>query len=130
MSIQKSKKSAALSAGVLLAVSGASNARSDTIVEREVGAVSGDSVDVLFTPVSGATDLVSISTGSVETGEGGTLTISAITVYDQTVEFYSEIFPAYFSSRPLDSLTSNDFSAFPEADVKGLRLSVTTAVSS
>ena len=50
------------------------------------------SYDVLFTPIADATDLVSISAGSVYTGEGPSFTIQAIGSDDTTVDLFFDPF--------------------------------------
>jgi hypothetical protein len=80
------------------------------------------SYDVLFTPVENATDLVSISDGSVYTGEGPSFTIQAIGTDDTIVDlFFEPIIYDFFQTKPLVDITSNTFTDFSPRDIKGLR---------
>ena len=121
---QDNKRRAAISAGVLMSISGAAGETgADLVVNREVGPATGRSYDLTFDTVTSATDLVSISEGSVYTGEGYSLTISAIKTDDQIVELYDHggtMSP--FQTLQLSALTSDNFTEFAESDVKGLRI--------
>jgi hypothetical protein len=119
--MRKSKYRAAASAGLLLAASGGVG-ESATTVQVSVGPVStSTSFDVLFAQVNSVSQLVSISAGSVYTGEGADLTISAIFADNQVVEIFSEV-NAPFSNLSLSDITDNDFTPFGSpAEVKGLR---------
>ena len=124
MKSRKNKRRAALSAGALMSISGvAGKTDADVIVNREVGPQQGSSFDLMFENVTSAKDLVSISNGTVVTGEGVSLTISAIKTDDQVVNLYSGFSGSLFQSIPLSDLTSNDYQEFPESDIKGLRVS-------
>ena len=124
MKNRKNKRHATLSAGVLMSIAGvAGETDADVIVNREVGPQSGASYDLMFETVTSAKDLVSISQGSVFTGEGYSLTISAIKTDDQVIELYHDDIVSYFQTVQLNELTKNDYSEFPESDVKGLRIS-------
>ena len=119
----KNKRRAALSAGVLMSISGvAGKTDADVIVNREVGPQQGSSFDLMFENVTSAKDLVSISNGTVVTGEGVSLTISAIKTDDQVINLYSGS-SGCCATIPLSDLTSNNYTAFPESDIKGLRFS-------
>ena len=124
MKSRKNKRRAALSAGALMSISGvAGKTDADVIVNREVGPQHGSSFDLMFENVTSAKDLVSISNGTVYTGEGVSLTISAIKTDDQVVNLYSGFSGSLLQSIPLSDLTSNDYQEFPESDIKGLRVS-------
>ena len=124
MKSRKNKRRAALSAGALMSISGvAGKTDADVIVNREVGPQQGSSFDLMFENVTSAKDLVSISNGTVVTGEGVSLTISAIKTDDQVVNLYSGFSGSLLQSIPLSDLTSNDYQEFPESDIKGLRVS-------
>jgi hypothetical protein len=86
------------------------------------------SYDVLFTPIENATDLVSISAGSVYTGEAANLVIQAIASDDTTVDVFTNVGVNYldpwFSTEPLASITNNTFTGFSARDIKGLRFTL------
>jgi len=83
------------------------------------------SYDVLFTPIADATDLVSISAGSVYTGEGPSFTIQAIGSDDTTEDLFSESFiPDFFQTVSLASITNNTFTDFSAREIKGLRFTL------
>ena len=118
----KSNYRAAASAGLLLSAC-ANVGQSATTVQTTVGPqASSSNFDVLFsTPISSVSDLVSISDGSVTTGEGATLSISAILTNDQVVQIFSKV-PSPFQNQTLATLTGNLFSEFATPqDVKALR---------
>lgn len=87
------------------------------------------SYDVLFTPVENATDLVSISDGSVYTGEAANLVIQAIAADDTTVDLFNTVGVSYldpwFANVTLASLTNNTFADFSAREIKGLRFTLT-----
>lgn len=86
------------------------------------------SYDVLFTPVESATDLVSISAGSVYTGEAGFLTIKAIASDDTLVNLFPQTsLNPWFSTVSLSSVTNNTFTDFAAHDIKGLRFTLSNA---
>ena len=118
----KSNYRAAASAGLLLSAC-ANVGQSATTVQTTVGPQTASSnFDVLFSsPISSVSDLVSISDGSVYTGEGATLSISAILTNDQVVEIFSK-FPSPFQNVTLSSFTGNVFTDFatPQS-IKALR---------
>jgi len=83
------------------------------------------SFDVLFTPVQNATDLVSISAGSVYTGEASALTIEVIRADDSTIIVSGPIsIMDFFQTVPLSDITNNEFTDFSEQEIKGLRFSI------
>jgi len=83
------------------------------------------SYDVLFTPIADATDLVSISAGSVYTGEGPSFTIQAIGSDDTTVDLFFDPFNSdFFQTVPLASITNNTFTDFSAREIKGLRFTL------
>jgi hypothetical protein len=113
-------------AGLLAAVSGAgagaAMAGIVTVTTTQQYGPTPLSYDVLFTPVENATDLVSISDGSVYTGEGPSFTIQAIGTDDTTVDlFFEPIIYDFFQTKPLVDITSNTFTDFSPRDIKGLR---------
>jgi hypothetical protein len=80
---------------------------------------------VLFTPIENAVDLVSISQGSVYTGEGPSFTIQAIGSDDTTVNLFFDSFnPDFFQTVTLASLTNNTFTDFSARELKGLRFTL------
>jgi hypothetical protein len=125
-------------AGLLAAVSGASPgsvmAELVTVTTTQQYATpimsSSDttaSFDVLFTPVENATDLVSISAGSVYTGEGAILTIQGIASDDTTVTLFDSGTSGYldfFQTEPLSTITNNTFTDFSAREIKGLRFTL------
>ena len=114
---------AAMSAGALLAAAG-SSVQADSTVQRTLTSQrSGSSYDILFDEATDATDLVSISAGSVFTGEGGGMTISAIDVNDQVFQLFAGTFLTWFQTNTLVYYTNNDFTQFAApSDIKGLRI--------
>ena len=122
MRLDKRKCYAAVSAGALLAAAG-SNVQAATILVVTDAAYSGSNYDVLFPTVKDATDLFSISSGSVNTGEFGSFTISAIFQDDQVFQVFSSGNTGQFDAdRDLSFYTENDFTPFAApSDVKGVR---------
>lgn len=125
----KSNYRAAASAGLLLSSACANLAPGATTVQTTVGPqAASNSFDVLFsTPLTDVTQLVSISDGSVNTGEGATMKISAVLTNNQVVELFSkmETFP-FFQTPTLTNFTGNVFTAFATPqDVKALRFTST-----
>lgn len=124
----KSNYRAAASAGLLLSAC-ANVGQGATTVQTTVGPQAASSnFDVLFsTPLISVTQLVSISDGSVNTGEGAVLSISAILTDNQVVEIFSKMqSPPFFQTPPLSTFTGNVFNAFATPqDVKALRFSST-----
>lgn len=113
---------AAASAGLLLSAC-ANLGEAATTVQTIVGPqTASSSFDLLFsTPVTSVEDLVSISDGSVYTGEGATMTVSAVLANDQVVTLFSTI-PSPFQNISLFNLTNNNFTAFvTPQEVKALR---------
>lgn len=110
------------SAGLVLAGSPPA-AQSATIVRSLTTEVVGNgSFDVLFDPVADASQLVSISAGSVYTDEGGSMVISAILDNDSIVQLFSTPSLGFFSTDSLAFFTGNTFTAFSSpVTVKGLR---------
>jgi len=83
------------------------------------------SYDVLFTPIENATDLVSISQGSVYTGEGPSFTIQGIGSDDSTVNlFFASGINPFFATESLASITNNTFTDFSARELKGLRFTL------
>lgn len=112
-------------AGMLAAVSGSAVAGTITVTTTQQYGPTPLSYDVLFTPVENATDLVSISAGSVYTGEGPSFTIQAIGSDDTTVNlFYDPFNPDFFQEVSLDSITNNTFADFSAREIKGLRFTL------
>jgi hypothetical protein len=121
-----SKRVTNAAAGLLAAVSGAgagaAMAGIVTVTTTQQYGPTPLSYDVLFTPVENATDLVSISDGSVYTGEAPSFTIQAIGTDDTTVDlFFEEVIYDFFQTKPLVDITSNTFTDFSPRDIKGLR---------
>ena len=88
----------------------------------------GSNFDLLFsTPVTGVEQLVSISDGSVNTGEGAAITISAILPDDSLVQLFSSpLSSPFFRNITLSSATGNSFSPFSTPQtVKGLHFGST-----
>ncbi|MEO5713056.1 MAG: PEP-CTERM sorting domain-containing protein [Luteolibacter sp.] len=124
----KANYRAAASAGLLLSAC-ANVGHAATTVQTTVGPHAvGTNFDLLFsTPLTSVTQLVSINDGSVNTGEGATLSISAILTNDQEVVIFSQVpsFP-FFRDLSISSFTGNVFSAFATPqDVKALRFQST-----
>ena len=122
-------------AGLLAAVSGASPGSvmaelvTVTTTQQYSGTASPQgttaSFDVLFTPVQNATDLVSISAGSVYTGESASLTIQAIASDDSPLTLFGPYsMNDFFQTVPLSTITNNAFTDFSAQDIKGLRFSI------
>ena len=115
----------AASVGLLVAASG-NLGLAEIMVQRTVGAVSGTNFDVLFDTVTDATQLVSISAGSVFTGEGGTFDISAIFSDSQTQSLFSKTIDSSYTTVALSDITGNSFTAFDvPRDVVGLHFETT-----
>ncbi len=116
-------------AGLLAAVSEASVrsavAETVTVTTTQQYGPTPLSYDVLFTPIADATDLVSISAGSVYTGEGPSFTIQAIGSDDTTVDLFFDPFnPDFFQTVSLASITNNTFTDFSAREIKGLRFTL------
>ena len=124
----KANYRAAASAGLLLSAC-ANVGQAATTVQAIVGPQNASSnFDVLFsTPLTSVTQLVSISDGSVNTGEGATLSISAVLTNNQVVEIFSKSAPSPFFQTPtLANFTGNVFTSFATPqDVKALRFKAT-----
>ena len=90
--------------------------------------VAGRDLDVLFNPIDSVSDLVQISAGSVFTGEGGSMVVSAILSNNSIVQLFSQ--PnfngfSFTSNFPLATMTGNSFTDFASpATVKGLRFTL------
>ena len=98
----------------------AENVKAATEIQRTIDATeSFNQSNLLFDPVFSATDLVSISDGSVKTGEGWGVEIKAIKTDDSMITIH-ERSPISGGEIPLKDATSNGFSGFPESDIKGL----------
>lgn len=134
---QDAKRGSMAAAGLLATAVGASGgtalAGSITEVTRTTtqewdSSVAGLQFDVLFDPVENATDLVSISDGSVFTGEAASLVIEAIATDDTTVELFNsgELTP-FFETFPLVDFTNNVFTDFSARDIKGLRFTLSAS---
>jgi hypothetical protein len=78
--------------------------------------------NLLFnTTISSIDQLVSISQGSVNTGEGAAFTISAILANDDLVTVFSSGQVSAFQNITLAALTNNTFTAFATPqEIKGL----------
>jgi hypothetical protein len=127
--LARNKKGAAMaSAGVLVTVAGAGTgaavAEIVTVTTTQQYGPTPLSYDVLFTPVQSATDLVSISDGSVYTGEAASLAIKAITSNDTTIDLFPATFMTPFQTTSLASITNNAFTAFAPQAIKGLRFTL------
>ena len=90
------------------------------------------SLDVFFTPVESVTDLVSISAGSVYTGEAASLMIQAIASDDAIYGLFPSTFLSdFFQTKTLASITNNTFTDFASPhDSKGLRFTWSTSLGS
>ncbi len=88
------------------------------------------SFDVLFPAVASATELTSISVGSVYTGEAAQLTIEAIASDNTILPLFdnTDVQP-YLSTEALASITNNSFSSFSAQDIVGLRFSWSSGVA-
>ena len=118
----KANYRAAASAGLLLSAACADLGQAATTVQTTVGPQAASSnFDLLFsTPLTNVEQLVSISDGSVSTGEGGAMTISAILPDDSLVLLFSKT--SFFENIALSTLTGNIFSSFSTPQtVKGLQ---------
>jgi hypothetical protein len=129
------KRAVTAAAGLLAAVSGGSpgSAMAELVTVTTTQQYSGTaspqgttaSFDVLFTPVQNATDLVSISAGSVYTGESASLTIQAIASDDSPLTLFGPYsMNDFFQTVPLSTITNNAFTDFSAQDIKGLRFSI------
>jgi hypothetical protein len=116
----------ALAAGAALLVSqgGSETASAATELRTTTTSQSGASLDVLFAPVPDATELVSVSDGSVFTGEGGSLVVSAITDGNQIIPLTGSIFGGFSITRSLFDMTQDDFTAFPAQTITGIRFTM------
>ena len=116
----------ALAAGAALLVSqgGSETASAATEFRTTTTSQSGTSFDVLFAPVPDATELVSISDGSVFTGEGASLVVSAITDGNQIIPLTASMSGGLHITQSLFDLTQDDFTAFPAQTITGIRFSV------
>ena len=116
----------ALAAGAALLVShgGSETASAATDFRTTTSSQSGESVDVLFAPVADATELVSVSDGSVYTGEGASLVVSAITDGNQIIPLTGSISGGFAVTQSLFDMTLDDFTAFPAQAIKGIRFSM------
>jgi len=118
------RHAAAASVGLLVAASG-NLGLAEIMVVRTVGPYTSvgtpsTSFDVLFDLVTDATQLVSISAGSVVTGEGGYFDIKAIFSDDSTQSIYND---SFWGTLNLSSIPRIQFTPFTLPDVKGLRFS-------
>ena len=131
------KRGALTAAGWLAALSGAGPAAAKagittiTTTQQYATTMSSSdttaSFDVLFTPVENATDLVSISAGSVYTGEGAVLTIQGIASDNTTVTLFdsgTSGFLPFFQTDPLSTITNDTFTDFSAREIKGLRFTL------
>ena len=116
----------ALAAGAALLVShgGSETASAATDFRTTTSSQSGESIDVLFAPVADATELVSVSDGSVFTGEGASLVVSAITDGNQIIPLTGSISGGFAVTQSLFDMTLDDFTAFPAQAIKGIRFSM------
>lgn len=119
---------AAASAGLVVAGS-QPHAEAATVITAGLPAqVAGRDLDVLFSPIDSVSDLVQISAGSVFTGEGGSMVVSAILNNDSIVQLFSQ--PNFggfgiFNNVSLATMTGNNFTDFvTPATVKGLRFTL------
>jgi hypothetical protein len=116
---------AGLAASVAVANSGSATAELVTVTTTQQYGPTPLSYDVLFTPIENAVDLVSISAGSVYTGEGPSFTIQAIGSDDSTVNLFFDPFnPDFFQNVSLASITNNTFTDFSAREIKGLRFTL------
>lgn len=113
----------ALAAGAFLATA-VPCAKAQTQQVTLSSEVTGSDFDFFFTPVVDATDLLSISPdGAVYTGEGATMTISAITAADQYVPIFNTSNLGWFTNTTLLAVTNNNYVAFSSPlTIKGLRV--------
>jgi hypothetical protein len=122
------KRAAVASAGLLSTVAGtgtgAAVAEIVTVTTTQQYGPTPMSYDVLFTPVQSATDLVSISDGSVYTGEAASIAIKAITTNDTTIDLFPTTFMPAFQTKSLVSITNNAYADFAPQDIKGLRFTL------
>jgi len=126
---REEKRNTSAAAGVLATATalGAASAMADivtvTTTQQSGTAVpssgSTASFDVLFTPIQDVTDLVSISAGSVYTGEGASLAIQAIASDDTTVTVFTDPLNPFFLNTSLSSVTNNTFTDFSAREIKG-----------
>jgi len=123
------KRAVTAASGLLAAVAGANPgsamAELVTVTTTTQYGPTPLSYDVLFTPIANAVDLVSISAGSVYTGEGPSFTIQAIGSDDTTVDLFFDPFnPDFFQTVTLASITSNTFTDLSARELKGLRFTL------
>ena len=122
------KHYAAVSAGALLAAVAPGARADETFGVTLPDQYSGADYQVFFPEVVDATELVSISAGTVNTGEFGTMVISAIYEDENNVDQYFQIYSGnfgfpLFATNPLSTYTGNNFTPFPvPLDIKGLRI--------
>jgi hypothetical protein len=123
------KRAVTAAAGLLAAFAGANQGSATaelvTVTTTQQYGPTPLSYDVLFTPIENATDLVSISAGSVYTGEGPSFTIQAIGSDDTTTDLFFDPFnPDFFQNVSLASITNNTFTDFSAREIKGLRFTL------
>jgi hypothetical protein len=118
----KSKFRAIATLGVLIIANPRVSHGATTVLTVGPQAASS-SFDVMFgTTLTSVEQLVSISQGSVNTGEGAAFTISAILPEDQLVNLFSSGTVSPFQNISLAALTNNSFTAFATpTDIIGLR---------
>jgi hypothetical protein len=123
------KRVATAAAGLMASVAGANSGSATaeivTVSTTQQYGPTPLSYDVLFAPIENAVDLVSISAGSVYTGEGPSFTIEAIASDDTTVSLFFDPFnPDFFNTVSLASITNNTFIDFSAREIKGLRFTL------
>ncbi|HVJ47490.1 MAG TPA: PEP-CTERM sorting domain-containing protein [Luteolibacter sp.] len=126
----KANYRAAASAGLLLSAC-ANVGQAATTVQVTVGPqAASSSFDTMFSTLTSVEQLVSISDGAVNTGEGSTMTINAILEDNSLVEIFRKSVspspPQMFQNVSLQSLTLNTFTPLSTPqNVKGLRFGFT-----
>jgi hypothetical protein len=117
----KSKFRTAAILGLLIIAKPEVSQAATTVVTVGPQTASSD-FSVMFTTLTNVQQLVTISQGSVNTGEGAAFTISAILPNDQLVTLFQSGTVSAFQDITLAALTNNTFTAFgTPTDIKGLK---------
>ncbi|MCW1923307.1 PEP-CTERM sorting domain-containing protein [Luteolibacter arcticus] len=108
--------------GLLLTAKPDVSQAATTVVTAGPQAASSDFEVIFSTTLTGVEQLVTISQGSVYTGEGAAFTISAILPGNQLVTLFQSGTVSAFLDITLAALTNNTFTAFgTPTDLLGLR---------
>jgi hypothetical protein len=118
----KSKFRTATVLGLLIIAKPEVSQAATTVVTVGPQTASSDFSVLFNTTLTSVQQLVTISQGSVNTGEGAAFTISAILPNDQLVTLFQSGTVSPFQDITLAALTNNTFTAFgTPTDIKGLK---------